>query len=140
MREIGGRKDRVVRGGPSVRFGRGFFSSISETDSTGALGGAGAGLSAEAAAAAAAAARERAAGVGAIAVLRAVFTAGDLAALGFAAADSEADLVAFPAAGDLRAVVLLVVLVGMCSKSFHGSGLSARLAIYVVGVSRGTAA
>jgi hypothetical protein len=34
IREIGGRKDFVVRASPAGRFGRGFFSSISDTVST----------------------------------------------------------------------------------------------------------
>ncbi len=105
---------------PSARFGRGFFSSIRETDSTGAfLGAAGFSASAAAAAAAAAAARERAAGVGAIAMLRAVFSAGaagstlaGLALMLDGREGTEADFADLPD-WDLRAVVLLFVLVGM---------------------------
>ena len=52
MREIGGRNDFVVRASPSARFGRGFFSSMSETVSTCGFGGGGAGVAAAAAAAA----------------------------------------------------------------------------------------
>lgn len=135
MREIGGRKERVVRVSESARLGFGFFSSISETDSTGAFG---AGLSAFSAAAAAAlsaaAARERAAGVGATAVERGaafagVFTVGALLAVVLVdfAVDSEAtaDFAAFPLAVDLREEVLVVVLVGMGKIFLHGSGLSA---------------
>jgi hypothetical protein len=120
MREIGGRNDFVVRGAPS-RFGRGFFSSISDTDSTGAFG-AGAGAGTAAAAAAAAAARERAAGVGATSVLRgAAVGAVALAAraladfgLSGASAGTAGDFAALPAmVAGLRVVVLVVVRVGI---------------------------
>ena len=52
MREIGGRKDFVVRTSPSGRFARGFFSSINDTVSTCGFAGAGGGVEADAAAAA----------------------------------------------------------------------------------------
>ena len=126
MREIGGRKDFVVRASPSARFGRGFFSSINETVSTCGFGGGGGGVFAAAAAAACAAARERAAGVVALGVGGAVapvfFTAALLAGAGASA--EAADLTAgFRAAGaDLRAAVFVdVVRVGIFWKIFHGS-------------------
>lgn len=118
MREIGGKNERVVPGSLGSRLARGCFSSIRETDSTGGFAFGGAGFSA-AAAAAAAAARERAAGVGATVVCRgvlaAVFVAVDFAAAVlvdfFAAGLATADFAAFPE--DLRAAVLVVVLVGI---------------------------
>src|SRR4051812_50013486 len=64
IREIGGRIDFVTRGVPSARLGRGCFSSISETVSTGARVGGGGGTAFAAAAAAAAAGRGLAAGGG----------------------------------------------------------------------------
>ncbi len=115
MREIGGRKDFVVRGAPS-RFGRGFVSSISETLSIRARGG-GAGAAAAAAAAACAARRDRAAGVVAEGAGRVVFAAGSAfvcfgvlvaEAAGSAATADFADV--FRAGGDLRAAVLVVVV------------------------------
>ena len=125
MREMGGRNDFVVRASPSARFGRGFFSSISETVSTCGFGGGGGGLAAAAAAAACAAARERAAGVVAVGVggkLLPVFFTALLAGAGASA--EAADLTAgFRAAGaDLRAAVFVdVVRVGIFGKIFHGS-------------------
>jgi hypothetical protein len=122
MREIGGRKERVVRASPSGRFARGFFSSIKETVSTGALG-VGATTLAAAAAAASAAARERAAGVGATVVLRGALAAADFAATVFGAVfdlagraglTATADFSAFPVDGAFFAAVLIVVLVGIC--------------------------
>jgi hypothetical protein len=46
MREIGGRNERLVAGSASVRLGRGFFSSMSDTVS---ITGFGAGLGASSA-------------------------------------------------------------------------------------------
>ncbi len=128
MREIGGRKDFVVRRAPS-RFGRGFVSSINERLSTRARGGGGAGAAAAAAAAACAATRDRAAGVVATGRGRAVFAAGSAFVLfgvlvteaaGSAATADFADV--FRAGGDLRAAVLVVVVrLGMFRKFIHGS-------------------
>jgi F0F1-type ATP synthase membrane subunit c/vacuolar-type H+-ATPase subunit K len=127
MREIGGRKDFLGRASPSVRFGRGFFSSMSETVSTCCFAGAGGGVAAAAAAAACAAARERAAGVRVEGIGAAVLAVPEVLALftPLAGASAEAaDLTAvFRAAGaDLRAAVFVdVVRVGIDWKNFHGS-------------------
>jgi hypothetical protein len=126
IREIGGRNERVVRASPSGRFGRGFFSSISETVSTGGFFSTGAG--AAAAAAAAAAARDLAAGVVAVGAGRAVFeTSGLLAVFTLFAFDVDsaagAGFAVLLAGAVFRAAVLLVVLVGIgvFLKIFHGS-------------------
>ncbi len=118
IREIGGRKERVVFAVPSARFGRGFFSSMSETDSTGAfIGAEGVTFFSAAAAAATAAARERAAGVGAIAMLRGALAPGLTGAGGvfalLAGSAATGDFADLPGDGDLRDEVLVVVLVGM---------------------------
>ncbi len=134
MREIGGRKDFAVRASPSARFGRGFFSSMRETLSTGARFAGGGGTAAAAAAAAWAAARDRAAGVTADGAGCAVFEAAVLAALGGSAADGDAtaDLAAvFRAGGDLRAAVFVVVVrLGMFRKFLHGSRAATLLCGY----------
>ncbi|MFN2508593.1 MAG: hypothetical protein ABR589_07455 [Chthoniobacterales bacterium] len=104
--EIGGRKERVVFASPSVRFARGFFSSIKETVSACTRGATGAGGGVAATAAAAVAARDLAAGVAAGLALRAVF-AGAAALLVFAAFARE---VAGPAAAADLALLLGAVL------------------------------
>jgi hypothetical protein len=124
---MGGKNERVVLRSPSSRFGRGFFSSINETVSTGVLIGEGSELCFDCAAAASAAARDFAAGVGATVVeVRALFAgASGLAAF---AVDDPTDglavvLRAAAGAAGLRAVVFVVVdRVGMFLKIFlHGS-------------------
>lgn len=128
IREIGGRKERAVRFSPSECFARGFFSSISDTVSARTrFSGSGAGTAA--AAAASAAARDLAAGVAATAELRGALT-GESNFAALAAADfGECDEVAAgltvlrAAVADLRAVVLLVVRVGISVLKFlHGPG------------------
>jgi hypothetical protein len=108
--------------------GRGFFSSINETVSTGALIGEGSELCFDCAAAASAAARDFAAGVGATVVeVRALFAG--LSCLAAFAADDGTDGLAVVLRADagagagLRAVVFVVVdLVGMFLEIFlHGS-------------------
>ena len=136
MREIGGRIERAVRFSPSARLARGFFSSIRETVSIGArFTGSGAGTAA-AAAAASAAARDLAAGVAATAeLLGALIGESNFAAFAaadFGEGDSAADLTVLRAAvAGLRAVVLLVVRVGMSVLKFlHGPGEATLLCCY----------
>ena len=147
MREIGGRNDLVARVSPSVRLGRGFFSSINETVAACGFAGAGAGVEAAAAAAACAAARERAAGVSVAGIGAAAFAAPVafvlFTPLAAGALAEAADLTAvFRAAGaDFRAAVFVdVVRVGIVWKFSHGSGKPLKMRLLREGRRRGSPA
>jgi hypothetical protein len=116
MREMGGRNVRLVVSAPSVRFGRGFFSSINDTVSITGFG-AGLGVS-NAFGGSSECARVLGAGVeaerGAFAGASSLTLFASLRFGSGAALTGAAALTGLRAVADLRAAVLIVVFVGIC--------------------------
>ena len=140
-REMGGRNERLVAVSASVRFGRGFFSSINDTVS---MTGFGAGFTVSTAFGGGSACA-RALGSGAGATERDVFAGLSTLALfvslrfGSGAAltgAGAAALTGLRAVAGLRAAVLVVVFVGICLvKNRHGWPISGKPVYCAAGLS-----